>query len=53
MTKPIAKGAVSVEFELSLNEGDLDVRAWFDDKSDDSGLSRGLASFYMYVEKHF
>jgi len=53
VTKPVTKGAVSVEFELPLHEGDLDVRAWFDDKSDESGLSTGLAAFYMYVEKHF
>jgi len=51
VTKPISKGATSVEFELPLVEGDLDVRAWFDNKPDDSGLRSGLPAFYMYVEK--
>ena len=50
-TMPLPKGAISATFNLSLSEGDLDVRAWFDDQADDSGLSKGLPAFYMYVEK--
>lgn len=50
-TLPITKNATSVMFETSLNTGDLDVRAWFDNKPDDSGLEQGLPAFYMYVEK--
>lgn len=50
-TLPIAEGATSVAFESVLTVGDLDVRAWFDDKTDASGRDKGLAAFYMYVEK--
>ena len=50
-TMPIPKGAISVTFNVPLTAGDLDVRAWFDDQTDESGLSEGLAAFYMYVEK--
>tara|TARA_B110000438_G_scaffold300168_1_gene351927 strand:+ start:212 stop:2128 length:1917 start_codon:yes stop_codon:yes gene_type:complete len=50
-TLPIAEGATSVVFESVLTVGDLDVRAWFDDKTDASGRDKGLAAFYMYVEK--
>jgi hypothetical protein len=41
---------VSVEFEVPLVEGDLDVRAWFDEKTDNSGLSTCLYVFYMYID---
>jgi len=50
-TMPIPKGALSVTFNVELTKGDLDLRAWFDDKSDASGLSKGLAAFYVYAEK--
>jgi hypothetical protein len=40
-----------VTFETTLSAGDLDVRAWFDNQSDASGLASGLPAFYMYVEK--
>jgi len=50
-TMPLPKGAISTTFNVSLTEGELDIRAWFDDKTDDSGLSTGLPAFYMYVEK--
>jgi len=50
-TLPITEGAISVTFETILTIGDLDVRAWFDNKEDTSGRSKGLAAFYMYVEK--
>jgi len=50
-TKAITTGAISVEFEVQLVQGDIDIRAWFDDQTDDSGLSTGLPAFYMYVEK--
>ena len=50
-TLAITEGATSITFETMLSAGDLDVRAWFDDQTDDSGLSTGLPAFYMYVEK--
>jgi arylsulfatase A-like enzyme len=50
-TMSIPKGAISVTFNVELTAGDIDIRAWFDDTEDDSGLSKGLAAFYMYVEK--
>jgi len=50
-TKAITTGAISVGFEVQLVQGDIDIRAWFDDQTDDSGLSTGLPAFYMYVEK--
>lgn len=51
LTMPLPKGAISVTFNVELTKGDIDIRAWFDDKSDETGLSKGLAAFYMYVEK--
>ncbi|MDO6489639.1 arylsulfatase [Colwellia sp. 6_MG-2023] len=51
ITMPVPKGALSVTFNMPLTKGDLDLRAWFDDKIDDSGLSTGLPAFYLYVEK--
>jgi arylsulfatase A-like enzyme len=50
-TLPVAEGAISITFETSLAAGDLDVRAWFDEKTDESGLDKGLPAFFMYVEK--
>ncbi|MFT5759641.1 MAG: arylsulfatase A-like enzyme [Alteromonadaceae bacterium] len=50
-TLPIAKGATSITFNVTLPASDLNIRAWFDDQSDNSGLDNGLAAFYMYVEK--
>jgi arylsulfatase A-like enzyme len=50
-TLAIVEGATSVTFETTLSVGDLDVRAWFDNQSDASGLASGLPAFYMYVEK--
>jgi len=49
-TLPIVNGAISVTFNVDLQQGELDFRAWFDDLSDESGLGSGLAAFYMYVE---
>ena len=49
-TLPIVDGAISVTFNVDLQQGELDFRAWFDDLSDESGLGSGLAAFYMYVE---
>jgi arylsulfatase A-like enzyme len=51
VSKPIAPGAMSVEFSVPLIQGELDVRAWFDDLTDDSGLDKGLPAFYMYAQK--
>ncbi|WNC72817.1 arylsulfatase [Thalassotalea psychrophila] len=51
ITQPIAAGATSVEFKVPLVQGDIDIRAWFDEQTDDSALSTGLPAFYMYVEK--
>jgi arylsulfatase A-like enzyme len=51
ISQPLTEGATSITFEMSLEAGDLDVRAWFDDKNDDSGLDKGLPAFFMYVEK--
>ena len=50
-TLPITEGATSITFETTLDVGELDIRAWFDDATDDSGLDKGLPAFYMYVEK--
>jgi len=50
-TLPITAGATHITFATTLEVGDLDVRAWFDDKPNGSGLSKGLPAFYMYVEK--
>lgn len=50
-TLPIPQGAISVTFKVALTAGDIDIRAWFDDQTDDSGLSSGLPAFYMYAEK--
>jgi arylsulfatase A-like enzyme len=50
-TQPVIEGSISITFETSLEAGDLDVRAWFDDKNDNSGLDTGLPAFFMYVEK--
>ncbi|OUS72942.1 sulfatase [Pseudoalteromonas sp. A601] len=51
ITQPIKPGATSVNFETRLETGNLDVRAWFDDITDESGLAKGLPAFYMYVER--
>ena len=50
-TLPIIEGSTSVIFKTMLSAGNLDVRAWFDDQTDASGLDTGLPAFYMYVEK--
>ncbi|WP_228445480.1 arylsulfatase [Thalassotalea sp. HSM 43] len=50
-TLPVAEGTTSVTFNVDLAQGELDVRAWFDDLTDDSGLDSGLAAFYLYAEK--
>lgn len=50
-TQPIHQGATSIIFEASLEAGDLDIRAWFDNQSNSSGLDKGLPAFYLYVEK--
>jgi len=50
-TKPVPANSTSVSFNVDLEAGDIDIRAWFDNENDDSGLSTGLPAFYMYVEK--
>jgi arylsulfatase A-like enzyme len=50
-TLPIAEGATHITFETMLEVGELDVRAWFDDKPNESGLNKGLPAFYLYAEK--
>jgi arylsulfatase A-like enzyme/alpha-L-fucosidase len=47
--QPLAEGSVSSTFEVSLEAGDLDVKAWFDDGEDASG--QALAAFYLYFER--
>ena len=42
-------GATSVMFEVNLDKGDLDIKAWFDDSEDAS--DKPLAAFYLYVER--
>lgn len=50
-TLPIPQGATSISFKVPLSVGDLDIRAWFDDLKDESGLATGMPAFYMYVER--
>ena len=50
-TLPIPEGSTFITFKTLLKAGNLDVRAWFDNKPDDSGLNKGLPAFYLYVEK--
>ncbi|MCP4047434.1 MAG: sulfatase, partial [Gammaproteobacteria bacterium] len=45
----IVEGATSVEFDVKLDKGDLDIKAWFDDSEDAS--DKPLAAFYIYVER--
>jgi hypothetical protein len=49
--KPIVAGRTGVTFTAALDAGDLDVRAWFDNKQANDGLKSGLPAFYLYVEK--
>ena len=49
ITQPLGEGSVSSTFEVSLDAGNLDVRAWFDDSEDASG--QRLAAFYLYFER--
>lgn len=44
----IDEGSISSTFELELEAGDLDIRAWFDDSKDAS--DEPLAAFYIYIE---
>ena len=48
-TQALGEGSVSSTFEVSLDSGDLDVKAWFDDSEDASG--QALAAFYLYFER--
>lgn len=48
-TQVLGEGSVSSTFEVSLDAGELDVRAWFDDSEDASG--QPLAAFYLYFER--
>ncbi len=48
-TQALGEGSVSSTFEVSLDAGQLDVRAWFDDSEDASG--QPLAAFYLYFER--
>ena len=48
-TQPIGEGSISSTFEVSLDAGNLDVRAWFDDSEDASG--QPLAAFYLIFER--
>tara|TARA_B110000046_G_scaffold186011_1_gene231334 strand:- start:3028 stop:4941 length:1914 start_codon:yes stop_codon:yes gene_type:complete len=51
ISQPIRQEDKSVTFNVPLKQGDLDVRAWFDDLADDSGVDKGIPAFYMYAEK--
>lgn len=48
-TQELGEGSISSTFEVSLDAGELDVRAWFDDGEDTSG--QPLAAFYLYFER--
>ena len=50
-TNELAEGSVSSTFEVVLQAGDLDIRAWFDDQPDHGGMETGLAVFYIYIER--
>lgn len=47
--KAIDEGSISSTFELALEVGDLDIRAWFDDSEDAS--DKPLAAIYIYRER--
>lgn len=49
VTQSLGERSVSSTFEVSLDAGNLDVRAWFDDSEDASG--QPLAAFYLYFER--
>lgn len=48
MTK-IAEDATSVIFETPIEQGDLDIQAWFNNTEDSS--DKPLAAFYLYIER--
>ena len=48
-TQPLGEGSISSTFDVSLNAGNLDVRAWFDDSEETS--EQPLAAFYLYFER--
>lgn len=50
-SKAIAQDSTSITFETALAAGDLDIRAWFDDSADNSGVESGLPAFFLYMEK--
>lgn len=50
LSASIAEGSTSVTFETALKEGDMDIKAWFDNQAD-GNIKSGLPSFFMYVEK--
>lgn len=49
LTKKIAEDTSSVTFESHLEQGDLDIKAWFDNNEDSS--DKPLATFYLYIER--
>jgi arylsulfatase A-like enzyme len=48
-SQELVEGSVSSTFEVSLDAGDLDVTAWFDDGGEAPG--QALAAFYLYFER--
>ena len=45
----IDNNSVSTSFDVSLDTGDLDIKAWFDDTEEAS--DNPLAAFYIYIER--
>jgi arylsulfatase A-like enzyme len=49
LVKSIAKDATKVTFETTLEQGDLDITAWFDNT--EKATDKPLAAFYMYIQR--
>jgi hypothetical protein len=47
--KAISKDATKVTFEANVDQGDLDITAWFDNS--ENATDKPLAAFYMYIER--
>ncbi len=45
----IEEGATEVSFDVALDTGALDIKAWFDNTADAS--DKPLAAFYIYIER--
>jgi len=48
-TQALSDGSIFTQFDVALDAGNLDIRAWFSDTEDSS--DQPLAAFYMYVER--